>query len=177
MRHLRHQLSRSKGPAVVTPETAAFHAAVYDGWKNSVKELSEKRIFQRYAQSRTVIQAWRILGIDTPQRTAIHNGPAFGPLERCHWPDCACSAVKPAHRLKVCKWCWLVAYCSPRCQMGCVNTWLLVHSELPNTPPVIGRVTDGCAPGAAYDCDLGRQFLHVPAKPAFRFGAERSQCE
>ena len=37
---------------------------------------------------------------------------------RCFWEACACAAGSqlPAHRLRVCRGCWRVLYCSSKCQ-------------------------------------------------------------
>ena len=50
-----------------------------------------------------------ILGAESPRRP-------FAPLERCNRKTCLCSVHKASHRLRVCKGCWVVAYCNSHCQ-------------------------------------------------------------
>ncbi|KAJ3550537.1 hypothetical protein NM688_g5058 [Phlebia brevispora] len=35
---------------------------------------------------------------------------------QCRFAGCACSGIKPSHKLRVCKGCWQVQYCSSYCQ-------------------------------------------------------------
>ena len=37
--------------------------------------------------------------------------------KRCFWEACGCAGHVPAHRLRVCKGCWRVLYCSNKCQL------------------------------------------------------------
>ena len=46
---------------------------------------------------------------------------AFLGRSRCAWSKCLCSIYKPVHALRVCKGCWRVAYCGPKCQKTCVD--------------------------------------------------------
>lgn len=91
---------------------AALRGHAHAAWQRSAAEL-----MGQFPGLRDALRGWLALGPLIP----AHDAPApFAPLERCAWAGCACSALRPAHRLKVCTRCWVVAYCAPRCQKRCV---------------------------------------------------------
>lgn len=72
-----------------------------------------------------MIKIWRdygeVIGIhqdtELEQMTGIQHGRVFFP-KHCNWKLCLCSqsAMKPLHRIRVCKGCYCVYYCNSNCQ-------------------------------------------------------------
>lgn len=52
------------------------------------------------------------------ETTGIGPLPSMPGAKSCRWKECLCSwDEKPPHRMRVCKGCWRVCYCSTRCQI------------------------------------------------------------
>ncbi|KAI0343409.1 hypothetical protein BDW22DRAFT_1167829 [Trametopsis cervina] len=52
------------------------------------------------------------LGLDR----VIEKPVVFSTSRQCGWKTCLCYQMDPAHRMKLCKGCFLVYYCSKHCQ-------------------------------------------------------------
>lgn len=120
LRCIQESLSKHRLLALPTNQKlSALQSYAHDSWQKSVAEVDRRGLVSKYPSWRTYVQQYKKLGtlISTTQQGWYDLG--FSPLERCGWSGCVCSVVKPAHRLKVCKRCWLVAYCSAKCQKRC----------------------------------------------------------
>lgn len=95
----------------------AMRCYAYQAWETSARNMYARRAVPTGEIWDLIVEIWRELGSYFPQRRhGGNNSSIFTPLERCSWAGCACSVFKPAHRLKVCKGCRLVAYCGSGCQ-------------------------------------------------------------
>ena len=98
---------------------------------------------------------------------------AFEPLRRCSWTECVCSVHKPAHKLRVCKGCCVVAYCGTKCQTRCVSFSRCVHVDdganllFPATGIKVATGRNVCAAPSRYP-DVPRQYcLHALCEPLY----------
>ncbi|GJE90261.1 zinc finger MYND domain-containing protein [Phanerochaete sordida] len=102
------------------PTLAFLRRHTYRAWRNTVAELDRRRDLREpdQAEWRGALIAWRQLGRFMPPdaREDVEEESGLAVLERCAWAGCGCHIHKPLHPVKVCKGCWLVAYCGPRCQ-------------------------------------------------------------
>lgn len=78
-----------------------------------------------YTHRGTVLQAWMDLGkacgldLDTPFESVASVASAAlpsAPRKTCAWRECVCYGDKPEHKLRECKQCSRVMYCSSKCQ-------------------------------------------------------------
>lgn len=79
----------------------------------------------RILSSKPLLDAWKSLGNTLQLAGSRTSGSEVEQeldiLERCAREECACSVYKPKHPMKVCKRCWLAAYCNERCQIRYSN--------------------------------------------------------
>lgn len=73
-------------------------------------------LFKEWARLRDLLEVQKYTNYAAALTEMAQSTPMFGSLTRCHWRECLCNVHKPAHHLKVCKGCWRVAYCNPKCQ-------------------------------------------------------------
>lgn len=111
----------SSSPAY-TRRIAALRRYTYQAWLTSCNEVDQRRLLERCPSWGLLLTCWKKLGTHIPEEGRDGDEPAFPSLERCGWAECACSVLKPTHRLRVCKRCWVVAYCGTKCQRRCVLT-------------------------------------------------------
>lgn len=85
---------------------------------STVQEIDNRRQLRDLPQWQSALVAWRRLGrfMPTDARDEAPVESPLGVLERCGWAECECHVHKPTHPIKICKGCWVVAYCGPRCQ-------------------------------------------------------------
>lgn len=102
----------------VNQKVAARRRFTHQAWLSSVSEIDRRRLLRIWPDWQETVRVWRALGRLIPI-SRDDPVPAFTPLQRCNWQECLCSVHRPAHHLKVCKRCWLVSYCSSRCQKRC----------------------------------------------------------
>ncbi|KAI0792555.1 hypothetical protein C8Q75DRAFT_753465 [Abortiporus biennis] len=75
-----------------------------------------------------IIDGYKNLGKDVGFRSSPNiieepdykpgGGESYRYVRYCKWKECLCSDFKPHHKLRVCKGCWTVMYCSRRCQVA-----------------------------------------------------------
>ena len=113
------RLLRRIGPPD-SKRSALLRRHLYDVWRSTVEYIDKTKLLRKHPEWREGVTTWKRLGNHMPDmEDALEDDDgisSFPPLERCHWTLCECSVHKPAHRLKVCKGCWVVAYCGSRCQ-------------------------------------------------------------
>lgn len=90
----------------------------------AILQRHARRAHQRAARFpglRDTLREWTEVGalVPVPAHDNTREAAPFAPLERCAWRGCACSALRPAHRLKACTRCWIAAYCCVACQERC----------------------------------------------------------
>ncbi|GJE90269.1 zinc finger MYND domain-containing protein [Phanerochaete sordida] len=100
---------------------APLRRYTYSAWRASVAELDGRHALRDLPQWCEPLAVWRRLGRLMPPDARDDGAHVIeerttGVLERCQWRECACHVLRPAHPLKVCKGCWVVAYCSDKCQ-------------------------------------------------------------
>lgn len=97
---------------------APLRRHTYRMWHSTVAEIASKRELYKNVQWRAVVASWRRLGRLMPAdaRDDLAGDDALPPLARCTWAKCECHVHRPTHPMKLCKGCWVVAYCSTRCQ-------------------------------------------------------------
>ncbi|KIP09034.1 hypothetical protein PHLGIDRAFT_351151 [Phlebiopsis gigantea 11061_1 CR5-6] len=107
-----------------------FRADVRRVWHRTREEL--EALSPSVAPRRTqMIDLWTELGrkcgvdVDAPYDPSTEFNERGGPRsqargKRCGWRECLCFGDRPSHRLKVCKRCTKVFYCSAKCQTRCV---------------------------------------------------------
>lgn len=89
----------------------------YRSWMSTVKDIESRRLLQGRPEWREAYAVWGRLGrlmSDVSGNIEERKSP-FTLLKRCSWTGCECRVHAPAHTLKVCKGCWLVAYCGATC--------------------------------------------------------------
>ena len=103
------------------PKTLEIRRHTRRAWQAALDEMVRRQIGQRDPNWRQFLAAWRRIGDLIPSVPESNETPsrAFEPLRRCGWSECLCNVHKPAHKLRVCKGCWVVAYCSKKCQTRC----------------------------------------------------------
>lgn len=94
-------------------------------WHDTMKSL------RVVCQSSTAepIKSWRSLGLLLGLREGVEvttlkkpstpsDQPYWRISKRCFWQSCCCCTPFPphVHKLRVCRGCWRVLYCSTRCQ-------------------------------------------------------------
>ncbi|GJE90260.1 zinc finger MYND domain-containing protein [Phanerochaete sordida] len=100
------------------PALALLGRHTHRAWQATVAVLDARRDLRELAQWREPLVVWRRLGWFMPadaREDDVDEEPR-GVLERCAWTECECHVHRPLHPVKVCKGCWLVAYCGARCQ-------------------------------------------------------------
>ncbi|GJE93259.1 zinc finger MYND domain-containing protein [Phanerochaete sordida] len=103
------------------PKTLAIRTHTLTVWQTVMGELSRRRMAQRSSDWRDFVSTWiRVGGLMPPVPDEVPEDSPFEPLQRCGWSECLCSVHAPAHSMRVCKGCWLVAYCGANCQK---NDW------------------------------------------------------
>lgn len=85
-------------------------------WRATVDEIDRNQLVPQYPHWRQFLVMWQGLGNFIPCTSDAAIPAAFEMLQRCSWHKCMCSVHKPAHRLKLCKGCRVVAYCNTGCQ-------------------------------------------------------------
>ncbi|GJE90267.1 zinc finger MYND domain-containing protein [Phanerochaete sordida] len=102
------------------PALAPLRRHTYRAWRTAVAELDRRRDLREpnEVEWRGALAAWRQLGRFMPPdaREEVDEEGGLAVLERCACAECECHVHKPLHPVKVCKGCWLVAYCGPKCQ-------------------------------------------------------------
>lgn len=98
------------------PKAAVMRRQTLEAWKGITEELTRRRVLAHDANWRIFAVLWKMVENLIPYPENVKESP-FPLLQRCGWRECLCSVHKPAHRLRVCKGCWLIAYCGSRCQM------------------------------------------------------------
>ncbi|GJE93255.1 zinc finger MYND domain-containing protein [Phanerochaete sordida] len=101
-------------------KTVAMRRHLRKSWQNIADELKRKRLPQQDTNWSVFSFLWKKVGSLIPPVSEDTGEAPFGLLQRCGWSECLCSVHKPAHKMHVCKGCWLVAYCGSRCQ---ANDW------------------------------------------------------
>lgn len=110
-------LLRRRSTPEASAELRALARHTHSAWKASADEISRRRLGPRFPAWRHFLILWRALGDVLRYHPEDDDAsPVFGALERCGWEGCLCSVHKPAHSLRVCKGCWVVAYCGAQCQ-------------------------------------------------------------
>ncbi|GJE93261.1 zinc finger MYND domain-containing protein [Phanerochaete sordida] len=112
------QLRRYRNADPVEAKLLAMRRLTHELWRESVEDIDKRRLVRAWPAWRHTVILWRALGAAVPLSADQDDqgAAAFAPLERCGWRGCLCSVHAPAHRLRVCKGCWLAAYCGARCQ-------------------------------------------------------------
>ncbi|EKM50120.1 uncharacterized protein PHACADRAFT_264672 [Phanerochaete carnosa HHB-10118-sp] len=104
-----------------TPKMVAIRRHTLRAWQATTSQLNRSRLVQRDKGWKRFSLLWQRVGdLIPPVPDMEADEAAFEVLQRCGWGECLCSVHKPAHRMKICKGCWVVAYCGPRCQK---NDW------------------------------------------------------
>jgi len=100
-------------------------------WHDTLKDILSIRTsgVRQLALKNAVLRAWRSYGgafslregVDVTTcripSTPSNLGSYWLIPKRCFLNSCPCSAtMQPCHHLRVCKGCWRVLYCSPKCQ-------------------------------------------------------------
>ncbi|GJE89911.1 zinc finger MYND domain-containing protein [Phanerochaete sordida] len=99
------------------PKELAIRRLTYNLWRETTDDLNRRRLVLRSQEWKEFARVWRGVGRaipDVPEGEASES--PFEPLARCAWGGCLCSVHKPKHRMRVCKGCWVVAYCGTKCQ-------------------------------------------------------------
>ncbi|GJE90255.1 zinc finger MYND domain-containing protein [Phanerochaete sordida] len=117
------RIGRFLGTYAPQQHLAPLRRHTYNVWRTSIAQVDERRLLRGLPQWREPLAIWRRLGRLMPldaRDDSAHEGKerAWGVLERCGWRECDCHVLRPAHPLKLCKGCWVVAYCGDRCQMS-----------------------------------------------------------
>ncbi|GJE93338.1 zinc finger MYND domain-containing protein [Phanerochaete sordida] len=100
----------------VRPKTVALRQRVYSAWLTLTDELARRRVAQRDTDWRTFVRKCETVRRLVEPEPGVSSVGAFAPLVRCGWSACLCSVAAPAHRMRVCAGCGLVAYCGRDCQ-------------------------------------------------------------
>ncbi|GJE89907.1 hypothetical protein PsYK624_060190 [Phanerochaete sordida] len=99
------------------PQALAMRRFTHNFWREITIDLHQQRLALRHRGWRTFSVLWRRVGQAIPEGPeAVPNEAPFEPLARCAWHKCLCSVHEPKHRMRVCKGCWVVAYCGTKCQ-------------------------------------------------------------
>ncbi|EKM50108.1 uncharacterized protein PHACADRAFT_105693 [Phanerochaete carnosa HHB-10118-sp] len=86
-------------------------------WQATTNELNRSRLVQRDRAWKRFSLLWQRVGTLIPPVPDLEAEEAvFDVLQWCGWSECLCNVHKPAHRMRVCKGCWVVAYCGAECQ-------------------------------------------------------------
>ncbi|GJE93277.1 zinc finger MYND domain-containing protein [Phanerochaete sordida] len=105
-----------------SPKTIAVRQHALRAWRRVKEGFERRRLRERDEDWETCVAIWEDIWAYIPV-TRLDKLPRESPFEllrRCGWSECACSVHAPAHSMRVCKGCWLVAYCGPNCQE---NDW------------------------------------------------------
>ncbi|GJE93279.1 hypothetical protein PsYK624_094380 [Phanerochaete sordida] len=97
------------------PRMLARRRLMRSRWQATSDELARSQVARQSAEWTAFSRMWRRAGTFFPPVPDAAESP-FEPLERCGWGECLCSVHKPAHRMRICRGCWLVAYCGTKCQ-------------------------------------------------------------
>ncbi|GJE93258.1 zinc finger MYND domain-containing protein [Phanerochaete sordida] len=99
------------------PKTIAARRHALQAWRRVKDELRRRQLVHQDRHWKVFELVWERIGAAIPP-VPSEAAPAspFELLQRCGWSECLCSVHKPAHRMRICTGCWLVAYCGPRCQ-------------------------------------------------------------
>lgn len=93
-----------------------------------IRALPRSRDYRERALCKNVENVWQTfgnrLGLEEPTEERRRSEEVRPQLPRiwpsrqgCRWRDCLCSEdAHPPHRMRVCKGCWKVFYCSTNCQ-------------------------------------------------------------
>ncbi|GJE90256.1 zinc finger MYND domain-containing protein [Phanerochaete sordida] len=104
------------------PNLSPVRKHTYRTWKATLDTLDARRDPRDLPLWREALVVWRKLGRFMPADARVDDNDnegkesRLGVLERCAWKECECHVHRPLHRVKLCKGCWLVAYCGARCQ-------------------------------------------------------------
>ncbi|KAL4254623.1 MYND-type zinc finger protein samB [Abortiporus biennis] len=91
-------------------------------WRDTVRKIDT---FHLDNQWKLLLGVWKLVdkkfGFDL--RNSVRVDHDMEPSEnirqhssRCNWKDCLCHNFNPHHKMKLCKGCWNVMYCSRKCQ-------------------------------------------------------------
>lgn len=99
------------------PKTVAIRRHTLKAWLATTNQLNRSRLAQRDRGWKRFSLLWQRVGTLIPPVPDLEaSEAAFEVLQRCGWGECLCSVHKPAHRMRICKGCWVVAYCGAECQ-------------------------------------------------------------
>lgn len=99
------------------PKVVAMRRHTLKAWQTTTNELNRSRLTRRDTAWRPFSLLWQRVGTLIPPVPDLEaDEAAFDVLQRCGWSECLCNVHKPAHRMRVCKGCWVIAYCGAECQ-------------------------------------------------------------
>lgn len=117
-----------------------FRADVRRVWHRTWEEL--EALSPTVAPQRNrMIKSWTALGnkcgVDVnapydPSAELLDNAGPRG-AKRCAWKECLCFGERPNHRLRMCKRCTKVLYCSSKCQKRYVTEVTVSQCDTPNS--------------------------------------------
>ena len=104
------------------PKTIAIRRHLRHTWQHITDELKRRRLRRQDDNWGIFSFLWEKVGKLIPPAPQELGEPPFELLQRCGWSGCLCSVHKPAHKMRICKGCWLVAYCGAGCQKKYVRS-------------------------------------------------------
>ncbi|KAI0071418.1 hypothetical protein K474DRAFT_1776178 [Panus rudis PR-1116 ss-1] len=120
------------------PSIRVFRRIFRTVWHPYLEDMRDRSYApgdQRYRCFQTWMAIGRLVGLDEVKEATeyaeymakLERRFPRGRTRRCHWRDCLCSHEHPPHKMRICKGCRKVYYCSTRCQRW---DWLLGdHSD------------------------------------------------
>jgi len=132
--HIQEPLARrakTTGDPNHAPEFPELDFTTQRVWHDRLKSIVAIRAktSQQTSLKKSAERAWRSYGylflLKEGRKVTTLEGPSIPSEERLYWKipkrcfhnACSCAAVEACHhRLRACKGCWRVLYCSPQCQ-------------------------------------------------------------